>query len=538
MIARKPAFWLMLLCTVVFARGLGGDFVMDDWPVIKENSKITAFHHVPGYFTSGVWDNTDLAEEVNVTDTALYRPLFLITLNMGYQLWGADPVAFHALNLVLHCVNTLLVFYLILGFVGRPNSTAAIFGAALFAVHPVHVESIAWVAGITDPLVSLFLLSSMLLYRRFLDSGRAAHSALSLLCFAAALLSKEVAIFFPFLLIVYDWLQRRFSLTRYVPYLVLLAVYFLARSAALGQGVEWASFSLSRLPVLGEYLLHYIQLLIIPWPLEYYYERPTISLIATIAGGVIMLTAIYFLPNALRKRHFLPVFALAWFALTLLPALPIALLEKQIFAIRVLYLPSVGLALLAAAFYPAFTQRDATRSIAWGTIVVLSLVSILEIADWKDDVMFFTRATESSPQSFGAYNGLGEAYERNGEAERAANLYLQAAELAVQQSARLLGLDNAARVLGQSGKYDESERYYREILEQDAGQSSAWVGLGNIAMARNDTGRALEFYKKAYLADSNNYVASHNLAIVYRKLGNFDKARQFELISRKIGPSN
>jgi tetratricopeptide (TPR) repeat protein len=538
MIARKPAFWLILLCVLVYARGLGGDFVMDDWPVIKENSRITALHHVPGYFTSGVWDNTNLAEEVNVTDTSLYRPLFLITLNMGYHLWGADPMAFHGLNLVLHCVNTLLVFYLILGFVGRPNTTAAIFGAALFAVHPVHVESVAWIAGITDPLASLFLLSSMLLYRRFLDSGRNAYSALSLLCFAAALLSKEAAIFFPFLLVVHDWLQRRFSITRYVPYLVLLGAYFLARSAALGQGVAWANFSLARFPVLVEYLLHYIQLLIIPWPLEYYYERPTISLIATIAGGVILLAAIALLANALRKRLFLPVFALAWIALTLLPALPIALLEKQIFAVRVLYLPSVGIALLGAACYAAFAQRDVARSIAWGTIVVLSLVSIVEIADWKDDIVFFTRATESNPQSFGAYYGLGQAHERNGDTERAADLYLEAAELSVQPSGRLIGLDSAARIFGQAGKLDESERYYREILDEDAGQSSAWVGLGNIAMARKDTGRALEFYKKAYIADPNNYVASHNLAQVYRRLGIVDKARHFEIISRQIGPSN
>jgi tetratricopeptide (TPR) repeat protein len=256
------------------------------------------------------------------------------------------------------------------------------------------------------------------------------------------------------------------------------------------------------------------------------------------AGGVMVLAAIAYLPFALRKRHFLPVFALVWFALTLLPALPIALMERPIFAIRVLYLPSVGLALLAAACYQALAQRDATRSIAWGTIVVLSLVSIVEIADWKDDIVFYTNVKESDPQFFGAYNGLGRAYERKGETERAVDLYLQSVELAVSQKNRLVGLDNAARLLGQGGKYDESERYYREILEEDAGRSSAWVGLGNIAMARKDIGRALEFYQKAYQADPNNYVASYNLAIVYRRLGIVDKARQFEMISRQIGTRN
>jgi tetratricopeptide (TPR) repeat protein len=538
MTARQPAFWLILLCLLVYSRGLGGDFVMDDWPVIKENSRITAFHHVPDYFTSGVWANTDYASEVNFTDTHLYRPLFLLTLNIGHQVWGASPVAFHALNLLLHCVNTLLVFYLVLGFTGRSGFAAAMFGAAIFAVHPVHVESVAWIAGMTDPLVSLFLLTSILFYRRFFHTGRKLYSVVSLLCFAAALLSKEVAILFPFLLVVHDWLQRRLSIARYAPYFVLLGAYFLARSAALGHGVGWASFSLSGFPVLLEFFLHYVQLLVFPWPLEFYYNRPNISLIATIAGGAILLAIIAYLPGALRKRRFLPVFAVAWFVLMLLPALPIALMERPIFAIRVLYLPSVGLALAAAALFQVIPQRAAARSVAWGAVAVLSLVSFIEIADWKDDLRFYTRAVESNPTHSGAYDGLGRAYERSGDNERAVSSYLQAVEIATDEGGRLSSLDNAARILGMAGKYDESERYYQDIVEQDAGRASAWIGLGNIALARKDTGSALEHYMKAYRADPNNYIASHNLALVYRQLGMMEKARQFESISRAISTRN
>ena len=155
--------WRLLLCVLVYARSLGGDYVWDDWPVVKENQKITSVEYVPGYFTSGVWTNTDM----DVVDRSLYRPLFMVVLNAGYALWGDSPLAFHALNLLLHSANTALLFYVILGLTRGRNILAALSGAALFAVHPVHVESVAWISGLTDPLVSFFLLSSFLLYRRY-----------------------------------------------------------------------------------------------------------------------------------------------------------------------------------------------------------------------------------------------------------------------------------------------------------------------------------------------------------------------------------
>ena len=195
-----PQFWLVVLCLLVLGRGLTGDFVMDDIPVIQENSKITELKYIPGYFTDSVWGNTDLGDQVNLGGNLLYRPLFLLNLNMGYQLWGTSQLGFHALNLLLHCINTVLIFYIVIGLLPARNRMAAFLGAALFAVYPVHVESIAWIAGLTDPLVSLFLFSSFLMYRRYVGTGKPHFALLALTCYAAGLLSKEVAIFFPLLL--------------------------------------------------------------------------------------------------------------------------------------------------------------------------------------------------------------------------------------------------------------------------------------------------------------------------------------------------
>jgi tetratricopeptide (TPR) repeat protein len=535
LLLRAPQLWLVLLCLLVLGRGLSGEFVMDDGPVIEDNSKIIAFKYIPDYFTGGVWHNTDYADQAKLSGNVLYRPLFLLTLNLGHHLWGASAVGFHALNLALHAINTLLVFYLIAGLFPAQGRLAALAGAAVFAVHPVHVESVAWVAGLTDPLVALFLLGTFLAYRRYTDTGRPAFALLALACYAAGLLSKEVAVFFPLLLVLHDGLRRQLRLARYLPYLVLVAGYFIARAAALGQGLDWVRFDLGHWPVLLEFVSRYSQLLMVPWPLEfYYYARPAANVPAVILGGAGLLAAAVYAWRAWRRGESTPLFALAWFAITLLPALPIALLDKPIFAIRALYLPAVGLALLVAWGYGKLRLRAVWNAALAGLVAVFSVVSFLEVADWRDNVTFYSRAAETSPRAPQPYSGLAETYERRGDFAKAVAFNLKAASLADREATRLDYLEKAAELAGQHGDTANSERYYQEILQHDPQRSSAWVGLGNNALARRDPQQALKFYHNAYQADPSNFIASYNLALVYRGLGDGQRAAYFENIARRL----
>ncbi|MBI3774038.1 MAG: hypothetical protein HY273_00520, partial [Gammaproteobacteria bacterium] len=262
--------------------------------------KITELKYIPDYFTHGVWRNTDLADQASLSDNTLYRPLFLLTLNLAHHMWGANPFGFHALNLLLHGINTVLIFYLLAGLIPAGGKLTALLGAALFAVHPAHVESIAWAAGITDPLVSLFLLSALLLYRHYSRTQRPVFAFLALTGYAAGLLSKEVAVLFPLLLVLHDGLQRQLRPWRYFPYLAVLACYLMARSAALGNALDWARFDLTHWPVLLEFVSCYIQLLIFPWPLNYYYVKPEANLAAISLGILACLAAAGYLLRNLR----------------------------------------------------------------------------------------------------------------------------------------------------------------------------------------------------------------------------------------------
>lgn len=531
---RAPELWLALLCLLVLGRGLAGDFVMDDGPVIQNNSKITELKFIPDYFTHGVWRNTDLADQANLSGNSLYRPLFLLTLNVAHHLWGASPFGFHALNLLLHGVNTVLIFYLLVGLIPADNRVAALVGAALFAVHPVHVESIAWAAGLTDPLVTLFLLSALLYYRRYIRTGRLLFAGLALTSYAAGLLCKEVAIFYPLLLVLHDAVQRQLRPWRYLPYVGLLVCYLLVRSAALGIALDWAQFDVTHWPLLLEFISRYIQLLIFPWPLDYYYVKPVTNLPAIVLGTVTCIAAAVYAVRALRRHELPPLLGFAWIVITLLPALPLALLDEPVFATRVLYLPSVGFAMLIAWGYSKARLRAASGYASAGLIVVFSVVSVLEIADWRDNATFYTRAAQTSPQAAQPYAGLAESYEHSGNINQAMELNLKAAALASSQYERMNFLEKSAELTGQQGDIATSERYYHEILRALPQRSSAWVGLGNNALARGDTALALTFYTNAFEADANNFAASYNLALTYRNLGDTERARYFENISRRL----
>lgn len=543
---------LFIFCVVIFSASLDYDFVMDDWPVIKENSKITDTKYIPDYFTQGIWSNTDLAKEVGVTDHSLYRPVFLLTLNIGYQLWGDSALGYHALNLVLHGINTVLVYFLILGFLSPAHRIAAGISAAIFAAHPIHVESVTWIAGMTDPLVSIFLLCGFLLHRR-------THQTTSqkLLCtvgapvfFALALLSKETAIFFPLILIIYDALFQRPALTsksniiHYVIYAVILLIYFILRSSALStdealQSTVWDRINLQNFPVLLAFLTHYIQLLIFPSPLEYYYSPPATSLFIFAIGGTILVGAFLYLPRALRKKQHLYTLATAWIIITLLPALAIALFDEPVFAQRVLYLPSVGFSILIAWCLQQTNQLSRpikmTTIIGFLTVFVFfSIATILEIADWENDTVFYTQAIKSNPNSFKPVAGLATTYERetNQNYGKAIELYLKAHQLATAESDKFDFLESAARIYGQTGNTKKSEELYTEIVERMPKRSSAWVGLGNNALARRAPQQALPFYQKAYDADPKNRIASYNLSLVYQQLGNFERAAFFQRIAQ------
>src|SRR4030067_3703612 len=146
----------------VYINSLSGDFIWDDIEQIVDNPVIKDIRNIPSFFTSDLWR---LIENPTI-GSYYYRPLFLLSLTLDYSLWNLNPLGYHITNLILHAINSLLIYQ-----IGRRlflHNAPAFLGAALFAVHPVHTESIAWISGRTDPITAVFFLLSFYRYILFM----------------------------------------------------------------------------------------------------------------------------------------------------------------------------------------------------------------------------------------------------------------------------------------------------------------------------------------------------------------------------------
>jgi tetratricopeptide (TPR) repeat protein len=225
--------------------------------------------------------------------------------------------------------------------------------------------------------------------------------------------------------------------------------------------------------------------------------------------------------------------AVCWSLFPLLPALPVALFAEPVFVPRALYLPAAGIAMLIA--YLLQQTQHTTKALEAGmktvavvTLMVFSMSTMTEIQDWENDTRFYSQAMKDNPGSYKPVAGLASAYSRNENIEPAIDLYLKAAELAPGDAEQLDFMENAARLYGQSGEIAKSEALYHRITQRAPQRSSAWVGLGNNALAKGEQDQALVFYQRAYTVDPNNRIASYNLALVYRQMGNLERAAYFQ----------
>lgn len=184
---------------LVYAVSLRYQFVYDDDFQIVRNPHIQSWKYVSLYFTSHLW-----SQDFPVTPGWNYRPLFLLWLRLNYAVFGPRPAGWHLTTLTAHLAATALV-YLVARRLSHDPWLAAL-AAIVFGFHPVHIEAVAWVSGVSEPLCAALLLSSFLLYLRWRENQHWAWTAGSLAVFALAVLSKETAIVLPFIVFVHAWL--------------------------------------------------------------------------------------------------------------------------------------------------------------------------------------------------------------------------------------------------------------------------------------------------------------------------------------------
>ena len=441
-----------------------------------------------------------------------YWPLTYTTFWLEHKIWGLAPAGYHVVNVLLHLFNSLLVWRLLL----RLAVPGAWVAAAVFAAHPMHVESVAWIIERKDVLSGLFYLAAVLVWLRFLEQSRPWRYSLALLLFAAGLLSKSIVVTLPVALLIVQWWKEGCitvrDLRRLAPFflvaLVITAVDFFSYGSRLGS----LDYSLpERMLLASRALWFYAGKLVWPTDLAVIYPRWDISLgdpwaWLYLAGATALAAALWFLRHRLGRG---PLAGALFFAVTLSPVLGFVnfgYMEYSFVADRFQYLAGIGVmaVLIGAAVHGASRLSAGLKSGAAGLLVVV--LALLGTTTWRqtriyrDEVTFFSHIVSRNPEARSAHFNLSIHLARAGRPEEA----LAAARMAVENrpdQAKDLAILGSALI--RTERFVEAEEILRRALEIDPAHKNSRRQIANMLRVQGRREEALEAYRALLEIDSN-----------------------------------
>jgi len=433
-----------------------------------------------------------------------YWPLTYSTFWLEHKIWGLAPAGYHVVNVLLHLFNCLLVWRLLL----RLAVPGAWVVAAVFAVHPVHVESVAWIIERKDVLSGLFYLAAVLVWLRFLEQPRPWRYGLALLLFAAGMLSKSIVVTLPAVLLILQWWKEgRITvrdLRRVAPF--FLVALLLAAAELYSYGSRHASLDYSlpeRMFIAARALWFYAGKLVWPTDLAVIYPRWDISpgdpwAWLYLAGAAALAAALWFLRHRIGRG---PLAGALFFAVTLSPVLGFlnhGYMLYSFVADRFQYLAGIGVlaVLIGAAAQGAGRLSVRLKSGATGLLVVV--LALLGTASWRqagiyrDGVTFYSHIVSLNPQAWNAHNNLSIQLDKVGRLEEA----LAAARIAVEKrpdQAKSLSLLGGALIHMQ--QFVEAEEILRRALEIDPGHKKSRREMAKLLRVQGRREEALEEYR-------------------------------------------
>lgn len=522
----KYGLLVAAIALLVYANSAGNGFVGDDHSVIRHNPVLQG----PPLSLFGVIDTTS-----DTNYLPFYRPLTYMTFLIEQRLHDLNPFPMHLVNVLLHALNAFLVY--LLARTLFPEQGQAVLVGLLFAVHPLHSEGVNFLAGGRNTMLAcLFSLLAYLVHRESVARNGVIGAVAGSFLLLAGLLSKEVALaVVPCILLLEAGVWRESGIGlhsrpvfRTLPYAAALLCYFVIRwttmsrygvqggilpgfGMPLEEGLSAAPDLLSRLLdnlyILPRYLLTVV------WPTalspRYIVPRDLQAMAPALVGGWIALTGILAWLLT-RGRSKATLFGLLWAVAFWLPVSGIVYFSDVTMADRFLYIPAIGLWVIAAdQLSKVFPSREAGRNAAVGAVIfvllLLSGVTVRRNLDWKSDLTLNTRMVEQYPDNPHGHYNLGSAY--------------------VQRR--------------QANDLQLAEREYERVRELDPDNRSVYTPLGYVRLEQGDFEGALEYYTAALAFAPDDRDARINRAIAYEHLGRYQEAlKEYQYYLSLTGHNN
>ena len=562
-VAATPWMPIVLLVFISFAlymNALFNGFVYDDYATIVENKTIQ--HPVksfPAFFNRSYFDIA--AAE------ASYRPVATLSYYLIYAVVGLNPFLYHLFSLMLHMANVILA-YLLVDFIVNHRWVAFI-AAALFAGHPAMTEAVDCISYNEDLLAAFFYLLAFWFYLKSSTNGLTSdriNYGFSLFFFLLGLLSKEMAITLPAIILLYDVSlrdesgRRSFSMQSiiknikdrgffYGGYLAVSLFYLWIRFFILYDPQEstktYFGNWLERIIFLPEHIFSFIKLAFFPLNLtaEYVFSYPNSFFAFSNLLGFIVVAGLAVWSFLIFKHSKNIFFAIWWFFLTLFPVYNIIPIYNP-FAERYLYIPLVGFCMIVAIFFHRLFYRRFSKFAVTKAVKALALIALFSVyatitiqrnRDWEDNFTLWSKAVITTPHSSIAHGSLGRAYQDRGRLDEAIAEYNKAIEIRPEDYKAFYNLGVLHEGQGALG---EAREYYKSAIANNPAFIDARFNLANMYHNQGLLNEAIHHYRKITELDPADFEARNNLGVAYARKGDIASAIEAWKKVLEIDPQN
>jgi tetratricopeptide (TPR) repeat protein len=513
---------------------------LDDFVMVTENPDITSlsFSNIKHIFTSFQYK--------------LYHPIVTLSYAVEYYFCKINPYLYHVDNIILHVLNTLILFFIVNNISKR--FFVAYIVALLFAIHPVHVEAVAWVTARKDTLYSFFFLLSILFYIKTYESKQVKKLLfLSLICFILSCLSKPMAVTLPVVLILIDFYGDKLKLInikRYIPFFIISAIFiFLAVFAHYSPEEKAAATLFMRIVNFFDAhmnCLFYFYKLFVPVNLSclypQFYNHCEIVPHIVLYSAVILYLLIFFAIFSLRinKKIFFGIF---FFLITLLPSSGIMPTGVAPVADRYIYLPCIGIFFIVAEFLYYIYKRNKTLKCIVGCFLMfltgtLFVLTYQRSLLWSDNEALMTQAINYAPETADhAYLLRGSIYKNENKLDEAEKDLVKSYSINKKNAYAVFHLGHLKQ---KQNKNEDAKKYYSLIPESSVNYIGVINNLAIMYDVNKQTDKAIKLMQETL--DSNKFVIPDyfygTLAILYLKNNDFDKAIKYLDCAIKLNNTN